>query len=301
MTASAQDLLDPFELVRLQNYALMARGAVEGFLSGAHRSRFHGFGTEFLQYRNYVPGEDLKYLDWKVYARRDRLYTKVYQEETNMNVYLVVDASASHDYAGTRAPCHKLRYACMTAASLAYLAMRQGDNVGLYAYNTSVREVVEPGRRSGHLHRLLHALTRLSPEGDADHDQVLRAVLHHMRSRGIVVFISDMLEAEETLPPLLRQLRFAHCDIIGIQVLDPDELDLPQERVTRFIDAEASREEIVTHAPAIRAQYTQQMDAYLEQLQRNLMDARVDYVRLLTNESLGLSLSRYLHRRGAIR
>ena len=299
--AATKDLLDPAELVRLDNYALMAKAAVEGFLSGMHRSLFHGFGTEFLQYRNYVPGEDLKYLDWKVYARRDRLYTKVYQEETNMNVYLLVDASASHDYAGTRAPCDKLRYACMTAAALAYLASRQGDNVALYAYNDHVREVVEPGHRAGHLQRVFHALTRLRAEGRADHEQVLNAVLHHMRNRGVVVFLSDMLEAEETLPPLLRQLRFAHCDALGMQVLDPDELDLPQPRATRYLDAEAEGREIITHAPAVRANYAREMNAYLERLRTGLASARVDYLRLLTHDSLGHSLARYLHKREALR
>ncbi|MCC5838492.1 MAG: DUF58 domain-containing protein [Opitutales bacterium] len=301
MTVSARELLQPSELVRLENYALMAKAAVEGFLSGLHRSLFHGTGTEFLQYRNYVPGEDLKYLDWKVYARRDRLYTKVFQEETTMNIYFIVDASGSHDYRGSRAACSKLTYACMTAAALAYLASRQGDNIALYAYNDQMREAVEPGHRTGHLSRILHALTRLKPIGPAAHDKVLRAVVPQMHQRGIVVFISDMLEAEETLPPLLRQLRFAHCDTIALQILDPDELDLPHERAVRYLDAEMPEAEVTTHAPAIRADYKLGMDAFLETLANNLKGAQVDYLRLLTNESLGTSLARYLHKREALR
>jgi len=291
-----QEYLDPAYLSSLDNLSLMARTAVEGFLSGMHRSVYHGFGTEFLQYRNYVPGEDLKYLDWKVYARRDTLMTKVYQEETSMNVYFVVDASASHRYRGERAACSKLHYASMVAASLAYLATRQGDNIALFAYQDHVVEALEPGRRNGQLNRFLQALTRLTADGRADHRGHLNKILHHMRNRGLVIYISDMLEAEDELPEALKTLRLHHCDCLAVQVLDPDEQDLPHAFPARYQDAE-SGEELTTFAGGIREDYQSQMSEYQSLLKSRFRDAQVDYIQLSTTDNLGLALGRYLSHR----
>lgn len=299
MAVAYKELLDPAHLTRIENYALMARAAVEGFLSGMHRSVFHGFGTEFLQYRNYVPGEDLKYLDWKVYAKRDELVTKVYQEETSMNCYFVIDASASHHYQGERAACSKLRYACMIAASLAYLATRQGDNIALFAYQDSIVEALEPGHRSGQLHRFLQALTRLKPEGPANHERLLQSITHHMRNRGLVVYLSDMLEAEEMLPRMLQSLRFQHCDCLALQILDPDELDLPHAYPVRYIDSETGKE-VTTFAETVREGYEQSMAKFMEDLKSGFRRAQVEYTPLLTTDHLGHALSQYLHSRESI-
>lgn len=295
-TASTQTFLDPSYLNQLQNYALMARVAVEGFLSGMHRSSFHGFGTEFLQYRNYTPGEDLKYLDWKVLAKSDRLYTKVYREETNMNCYIVLDCSGSTDYQGQQAPVSKFRYSGMIAACIAYLAAKQGDNVGLYAYNNQLREAVEPGLRSGQLNRCLQALSRLTPQGQANHEKLLTAFTQQFNRRGIVIFISDMLESEEVLPPLLKRFRFARNDCLAVQVLDPDELSLPQPQVTRFIDSE-SNQEIVTFPEAARQNYQKAMDRFQTDLKRNLTRSQVPTLHLKTSDSIGRTLARYLNQR----
>lgn len=299
MAVAYKDLLDPAHLTRIENYALMAKAAVEGFLSGMHRSVFHGFGTEFLQYRNYVPGEDLKYLDWKVYAKRDELVTKVYQEETSMNVYFVIDASASHHYQGERAACSKLRYANMIAASLAYLATRQGDNIALFAYQDSIVEAIEPGHRNGQLHRFLQALTRLQPTGGANHEKLLQSITHHMRSRGLVVYLSDMLEAEQTLPRMLQNLRFQHCDCLALHILDPDERDLPHGYPIRYIDSETN-EEVTTFADSVRGDYQQAMNQFLDELKTGFRRAQVDYMPLLTTDHLGHALGQYLHHRESI-
>ncbi len=296
MAVAYKDLLDPAHLSGMGNYALMAKAAVEGFLSGMHRSVFHGSGTEFLQYRNYVPGEDLKYLDWKVYAKRDELVTKVFEEETSMNVYFVVDASASHAYQGERAACSKLKYMNMIAASLAYLATRQGDNISLFAYQEHLAEALEPGHRSGQLHRFLQALTRLEATGKADHEKMLKGVTHHMRSRGLVIYLSDMLEAEDTLPRLLRTLRHQHCDCLAIQVLDPDEKDLPHGYPIRYVDAESGAE-VTTFAGSIREDYQSGMDAFLESLKNGYRQSQVDYLPLVTTDHLGRALGSYLNKR----
>lgn len=296
MPTPVKDLLDPAHLSQIANMQLLARTAVEGFLSGMHRSVFHGFGTEFLQYRNYTPGEDLKYLDWKVLARSDKLYTKVYQEETNMNCTVLLDCSGSMDYAGERAPCTKFRYAAMIAACIAYLAGRQGDNVGLFAYSDELLEAVEPGHRSGQLSRVMHALSRLQPHGAAAHQRTLDNLTHPFKHRGIVILISDMLEAENELPRLLRNFRFRHCDVIALQVLDPDELDLPQPKVTRFHDMEAGKE-VVAWPQSVREQYQGKMDQFLADLKTGFFKSQVDYLQLSSTDSLGLALAQYLHHR----
>ncbi|MGE9296305.1 MAG: DUF58 domain-containing protein [Puniceicoccales bacterium] len=296
MPTPVKDLLDPAHLSQIANMQLLARTAVEGFLSGMHRSVFHGFGTEFLQYRNYSPGEDLKYLDCKVLARSDRIYSMVYQVETNMNGTLLLDCSGSMDYRGDRAPCTKFHYGAMIAACIAYLAGRQGDNVGLFAYSDELLEAVEPGHRSGQLSRVMHALSRLKPHGAAAHQRTLDNLTHPFKHRGIVVLISDMLEAEDELPPLLRNFRYRHCDVIALQVLDPDELDLPQPQVTRFKDIEAGRE-VIAWPESVRHDYTQRMNQFLDALRTGFFKNQVDYLQLQTTDSLGLALAQYLHHR----
>jgi len=293
MAESARDLLDPSTLARIENYGLLARVAVNGFVSGMHRSLSHGFGTEFLHYRNYSPGEDLKYVDWKVYARNERLYTKVFEEETNMNLYLLVDLSASMDFQGTRAMCSKSHYAKMLAACLAHLAIRQGDHVGLIAYGDDLFDVIEPSARGGHLDRILRSLQRIRPAGASDHLRPIHFLERHLRSRGLVVVISDMLESEDVLPAELKRLRTARSDCIALQVLDPDELDLPRTAAARMIDAESSAARM-TSPEAVSERYNHRMAAWTAELQTRMRRAGVDHCILNTRDSIGISLARYL-------
>lgn len=292
------ELLSPSTLARIDDYSLLARVVVEGFISGLHRSLFQGFGSEFFQYRPYVAGDDLKYVDWKVYSRRDRLQTKVFQEETNMNCCLVLDASASMDYRGERAECSKLRYACMAAACLAYLASRQGDRVGLYAYAEDLRTVVHPGRGGG-LRGVLAALGGLEPGGAADHRRALDFVSESVKRRGTVIWLSDFHGVEEEAGNLLKRFRFAHHEGIAFQVLDPDELDLPFGGTMRFVDSEHSGE-IVTAPEEIRAEYRQRVAEFTETIRLSCLREQVDYLFMRSDENLGNLLAAYLHRRESL-
>lgn len=294
------DLLSPEALVRIDNYSLLARVAVEGFLSGLHRSLYQGFGSEFFQYRNYVPGDDPKYIDWKVYGRRNRFYTKVFQEETNLNCTLVMDCSASLDYQGQRSVCSKLRYAAMVAACLTYLARRQGDSVGFCAYAEDVKVWLPPARHHDGAHRVFRELQRLRPEGVADHRKALHFVADTLTRRGLVVLISDFHDLEDGLDPLMRRLRSAHHDGIAFQVLDRDELDLPFKRTVRFVDCE-DEQELTTAPDLIRAGYERAMNGFLEQVRGVCLSQQVDYLLVPTSENLGNLLAAYLHRREAIR
>jgi len=292
----SSDLLDPGYLSSISNYALMARVAVEGYLSGLHRSRFQGFGSEFLQYRAYTPGEDLRMIDWKVYARRERLQTKVFQEETNMTCNIVLDASASMDYSGSRAVCSKFDFARMVAAALAYLALRQGDQVGLYIFNSTLVDAVAPGQRGNRQAAVFHALSRARPRETGNPEAAIEYVGHHLRGRGLLVFISDMLEAESSLPGLLARIRIRHHDTLALQVLDPDELAFPESEAARFVDLE-SGEECVTSPKAVAADYNRSMMKSQERLRRAFADSRIDHHLFSSRNSLGHLLAAYLHRR----
>ncbi len=299
MATALVDLLSPATLSRIENYALLAKVAVEGYMSGLHRSFSHGQGSEFLQYRSYAPGDDLKYVDWKVFSRSDKFYTKVFQEETNMNCYLVLDASASMDYQGERGVCTKWRYAAMVAACLAYLASRQGDNVGLCIYNDNLVEMIEARQRQGQLQRILTALARHKPKNRAEHGYSWNYLTGRLRNRGMVMFVSDFLEAEETLPPILKRIRFARHECVGIQVLDPDERDLPFDQSTEFIDPEDGRR-ILTNPEKVRRHYMEKMDDFQERLSVSMARAHVEFLPLNSSDSLARSLSAYLHKREAL-
>ena len=198
------ELLDPAHLSRIEDFSLLAKVVVDGAMPGIHRSLRQGRGTEFFQYRPYDPGEDLKVVDWKVYAKREELVAKTFQEDTNFNLFLVLDTSASMGYQGEAASCTKLHYASMLAACFAYLAYRQGDRVGLFAYGQEVKQWIRP--KSGHAHfgRVVNALAQLQAGGVNKHEAMWDQLVGNMPGRSTVVFLSDFLEAEDILPERLR-------------------------------------------------------------------------------------------------
>lgn len=296
---SLTEILSPATLAQIDNYLLMARVVVEGFMAGMHRSVYHGAGSEFLQYRTYSPGDDLKYVDWKVLARQDRFYTKVYQEETNLNCAIIVDGSASMNYHGAHAPCSKFHYATMVAACLAYLATTQGDNVGLFCYSDTVQCAVPPRRRTGHLEYILTELARIQPAGQADHAQFLPTIAESLRRRGVVVLVSDFLGAENDVPSQLKRFRYTGHDCLAIQILDPDERDLPFSATCRFIDSE-SGDQVVTSPPQVKTEYQRAMEQFLDTMRQGCLDAQVDYLLHNTTDNLGEMLAAYLNHRRSV-
>jgi uncharacterized protein (DUF58 family) len=293
---SKTDLLDPFALSRIEDFNLLGRMVAEGVYGGLHKSIHHGRGTEFFQYRNYSPGEDLKFVDWKVFARSNNLYSKTFEEETNTTCYLVLDTSASMSYKGSRSPCHKLRYASMAAAALGYLANRQGDAVGLFAYGEEINEWIEPRTGQDHLQAVYQALNRLKPEGQSRHKKGWSTLLNRLPGRGIVLFFSDMLEAESELPELLKFGQSVRYDSLALQVLDPDELDLPYSEALEF-SAMEERKFIPTYPEAIRQNYQQRMDEFCKNLHESLAGVGSQHMQISTNQSLGEALGFFLHHR----
>ena len=287
--------LDPSVIARLGSMELKARTVVEGFLSGLHRSPYKGFSVEFAEYRQYLPGDDLSTLDWKVYARSDRHYVKKFEEETNLECHLLLDVSASMAYRGAAA-MSKMEYGAVLAASLAYLMNRQRDATGLIAFDEKIVFRTVASARRGHLHTLLVGLERLQAGTRSDVGRPLHQLAEALARRSLVVLISDLLDDPEPIVKGLRHLRFRGNDVIVFQVLDPNELTFPFLGSTRFRDVE-SADEITAEPSSIRAAYLRELTTLRQRYDRDLRGAGIDYVQLDTAQPLDFALLAYLSAR----
>jgi uncharacterized protein (DUF58 family) len=285
--STSRDLrfLDPAVIARLGTMELKARTVVEGFLSGLHRSPYKGFSVEFAEYRQYLPGDDLSTLDWKVYARSDRHYVKKYEEETNVECHLLVDVSA--------AAMSKLEYGSVLAASLAFLMNKQRDATGLIAFDDRIAFRMPAGARSGHLHALLLALERLQPGSKSALGRPLHQLAEALTRRSLVVLISDLLDEPEPAIKGLRHLRSRGSDVVVFQVLDPNELTFPFQGASRFRDLETA-EEVTAEPSSIRASYLRELAGMTLQYDRELRGFGIDYVQLDTSQPLDFALLAYL-------
>ena len=287
------ELLDPAHLSRIEDFSLLAKVVVDGAMPGIHRSLRQGRGTEFFQYRPYDPGEDLKVVDWKVYAKREELVAKTFQEDTNFNLFLVLDTSASMGYKGEVSSCTKLHYASMLAACFAYLAYRQGDRVGLFAYGQEVEQWIRP--KSGHAHfgRIVNALSRLQAGGVNKHEAMWDQLVGNMPGRSTVVFLSDFLESENILPERLRFALSSRYEALCLQVLDREEEKLPSGDALRFVEMEGTRE-VSTSPEVIRDEFSNRMNEFKDTLERNLSSVSAEFESLYTDQDLGHALRRFL-------
>jgi uncharacterized protein (DUF58 family) len=294
---TARDLrfLDPAVIARLGTMELKARTVVEGFLSGLHRSPYKGFSVEFAEYRQYLPGDDLSTLDWKVYARTDRHYVKKFEEETNLECHVLLDLSASMGYRGS-APMSKLEYGSVLAASLAFLMNRQRDATGLIAFADRIVFRLPASARPGHLHTLLLALERFQPGERSDVGRPLHQLAEAMTKRSLVVLISDLLDDPEPVVKGLRHLKFRGSDVVVFQLLDPHELTFPFRGASRFRDVETGAE-VTADAGSVRAAYLRELAGLTLRYDRELRGAGIDYVQLDTSQPLDFALLSYLSAR----
>jgi uncharacterized protein (DUF58 family) len=290
--------LDPAVLARLGTLELKARTVVEGFLTGLHRSPYKGFSVEFAEYRQYMPGDDLSTIDWKVYARSDRFYVKKFEEETNLDCYLLLDISASMGYGAKGIT--KIRYASMLAASLAYLMNRQRDAVGLTTFDDSIVSMLPPSARPGHLRSILLTLDRMTLGHKTDVSKPLHLLADGISKRGMVVLISDLLDDPASVVDGLRHFRFRGTDVIVFHVMDPDELTFPFERASRFRDLERG-DELMAVPSVVREDYMNALNSALEVYKRELGTGGIDYRLLNTSEPLEFALMSYLSTRGRAR
>jgi uncharacterized protein (DUF58 family) len=284
-------LLSPATLARLGSLDLKARTVVEGFLTGLHRSPFKGFSVEFAEYRQYLPGDDLATLDWKVYARSDRHVIKKFEEETNLECHILLDVSASMTYGS--AGVTKRQYASILAAALAYLMNRQRDAVGLIAFDDKILKMLPPSARAGQLTSLLVTLERLPVGSQTNVAKPLKDLAEAIRKRGLVVLISDLLDEPDRVLEGLKHFRYRGTEVIVFQTLDPAELRFPFEHAARFRDTETSAE-VLAVPGAVREQYLEAINNLQERYRRELRLAGIDYVMLDTSIPLESALMSYL-------
>ena len=286
------DLLDPLEVSALGGLELVAEGVVEGFLSGLHRSPFRGFSVEFAEHRPYQPGDELRYLDWKVVGRRDRLYVKQYVEETNLRATLVLDVSRSMAWSGD--PEHRLSkfdYAVRLAAALGLVLIRQRDATGLIGFDDEVRCAIAPRARPGQWHLLLRALGDLAPGGGTAAEQALSRVTGLLRRRGLVVFISDLLVERDLVLLALRYLRHRGHQVVVFHLMDPAELDLTAAGQARFVDPE-TQEGVVASPRDLRRDYRATVERVVAAWRRELRSGGIAYHHVSTATPFGHALRR---------
>jgi uncharacterized protein (DUF58 family) len=289
-----RQFLDPAVIARLGTLDLKARTIVEGFLSGLHRSPFKGFSVEFAEYRQYIHGDDLSTIDWKVFARSDRYYVKKFEEETNLDCHLLIDVSGSMAYRSQG--MSKFEYAACLAASLGYLMNRQRDGVGLMAFDDRIVSALPASTRPGHVRNLLVELSRLSPGRPTNVAKPLRQLAEALTRRGMVVLISDLLDEPDAVVRGLKLFHHRGSDVLVFHVLDPDEIDFPFDRATRFEDLETN-EEVMAVPGMVRAHYLKQMQALIGRYRRELGGAGIDYQLVNTKQPLEMALLAYLSTR----
>lgn len=288
---------DPDGLARLGNLELVARQIVEGFLTGRHRSPYHGFSVEYLDHRPYVPGDELRALDWKILARTDKYHVKLFEDETNLRATLVLDCSKSMTFR-SRA-LSKLQWGSYFAAACAYLLLRQNDAVGVVLFDRAVRTYLPPSAKPTQFRRLLELLEPEPATLDTAIGAVLHTVAERLHHRGLVIIISDLLDDCSSIADGLYHLRHAGHEVLVCQTLDPAELTFPYERVTEFTDAEGSGR-LLANAKTLRGDYLARLQAFRETIQTACFERAITY--MLADTSMGYDelLATFLDKRSRL-
>ncbi|MEQ8312487.1 MAG: DUF58 domain-containing protein [Gammaproteobacteria bacterium] len=288
------NFLDPTVLAGLSNLELRARVVVEGFLSGLHKSPNRGFSVEFNDYRHYQRGDDMRHVDWKLYARSDKFYIKQYEDETNVRCMIVLDTSASMDY--TSGGVSKLNYGVTLASALAYFIMRQRDAVGLITFDEDIREYLPARCRQPHLMHILRTLSRVESGQKTNAVKPLSDLAATLTKKSMVILITDMLDDEERVINTLQNLRGMGNDVITFQIMDDAELNFPFSEASEFIDME-NNETYITSPVAIRKAYLENLNEFLGFCRKKCQSSGVDYTLLNTAKPLDEALSSYMSKR----
>ena len=288
---NGSNLLDSKVLARLAGLPMSARFPMEGSVSGHHKSPHRGSSVEFAEYRNYVPGDDIRRLDWRVFGRTDRFYLKEFEAETNLRCYFVLDCSGSMGF--SKDGESKLAFASRMIATLAYLILHEGDAAGLLCAADKVVAEIPPRRNPAHLKLLVDTLENAKPKGDTGLVRALHDLAEQIRRRAVVIIFSDLFCDLAPLMGSLQHLRFQKHDVAIFHLLDRAELTFQFDRPVRFVDME-SHLSLVTEPAGIRDEYLRQLGLYLEQIQSGAREFGVDYRRVVTSENLEQVLAKFL-------
>jgi uncharacterized protein (DUF58 family) len=295
MAENSRKYLDPSVLNSIAGLEFKARLIVEGFVSGMHRSPFHGFSVEFAEHREYVPGDDIRFVDWKVYGKSDRYYIKQYEEETNLRAWILLDCSESMEY-GSGA-MSKIEYGRHVAAALAYLITQQQDAVGLCLFDKELRSVLPPASSAGHLRVLIRQLELSKTGGKTSLQAAVQRAAEQLGRRSVVVLISDLLDASESVLSAVRLLRHNRHEVVVLHLLDHEERTFPFERMTRFEGLE-EMPIVMADPAALRKQYLLELETFTKAMRHGCLGSAADFVEIDTSTTLDVALSGYLASRG---
>ncbi|HLE31674.1 MAG TPA: DUF58 domain-containing protein [Bacteroidota bacterium] len=290
--------LQPEVVAQLANMELRARLVVEGFLTGLHKSPYHGFSVEFTEHRQYMPGDEIKHVDWKAYAKTDRFYIKQFEEETNLKSYIILDASGSMGY-GSEGCLKKYQYASYIAASLAYLMTEQRDAVGLTVYDESIRSSLPPKASRPALQQLLLELDKVTPGKKTGTAGVLHQVAEGIKRRGLVIVLSDLFDDPERVITAFKHFRHRGHEVIVMQILDPLERSFAFGGDAVFRDLE-TREELVTQPYHIQKAYRETLRDFIDRYKKECLNNNIDFVLLDTATPFDKALFEYLNKRKRI-
>jgi len=283
--------LDPKVLSKIERLDLKARYVVEGFIAGMHKSPYHGFSVEFAQHREYVPGDDLRHLDWKVFSRQDKYYIKQYEEETNFVCHILLDASESMLYGSTEVS--KLEYAKYVTASLAYLIAGQSDSVGVGVFDREIRSYIPRGMSEGHVRLIAEQLEKLEPEKKTGVGRILHQFAERIGRRGIVIIISDLFDDVDEILGGLQHLRFLGHEVILFHILDPTELTFPFDGLVKFEGLE-EYPDLLCQPRMLKESYLQELDKFTKALEIGCATQNSEYVLMNTETTLDVALTSYL-------
>lgn len=297
MTTETKSYLQPEVLSKIGDLEFRARHVVEGFVSGMHRSPYHGFSVEFAQHKEYVPGDDIRHLDWRVFGRTNRFYIKQFEEETNLRTHILLDCSSSmrypeHDVDTGRMT--KFEYAATLAASLGYLLTQQQDAVGLITFDHEVRSDLPPLTSQAHLKSMIAQIDHVRLEKPTESRALFTQLAGKLHRRSLVIVISDLLADPKDVIPGLERIRFANHEVVVMHVLDHDEREFPFQDNTLFEGLEAPELQLLVDPQSLRSGYLEAMNAFITKIRSACTNSRIDYVGLSTKDALDVALRSYL-------
>ncbi len=295
MPTDYRKYLDPEIVSKLKGMEMRARMVVEGFITGLHKSPYHGFSVEFAEHRQYMPGDSIRDIDWKVYAKSDRYFIKQYEEETNLKAYLLLDCSASMAYSsGDRIT--KLDYAGLLCGALSYMMLRQRDAVGLVTFDEKMRQYIPPRSKSGHMHILLNEIANQKPSETTNVASTLHEMADRMKRRGLVVILSDLLDDADKIISGLKHFRYNRHEVIIFHILDPRERDFAFPREAVFKDMETG-EEMTTLPYQIKKDFARQVQAFSDEIGKACRQSNIDYYPIDTSMPFDKALYAFLAKR----
>ncbi len=293
-TLSKRKYLNPQVLARLDNISLIARLVVEGYIIGLHKSPYHGFSVEFAEHRPYMPGDEIKHIDWKIYAKTDRYYIKQFEEETNLRSYILLDISGSMGY--TSGSITKLDYGSYLAAALSYLMLKQQDAVSLILFDKTINTYLPPLAKQSHLNQVLKALEKTQPGTETKIAPILHEFAEKIKKRGLIILISDLLDDPPAVLKALKHFRHKGHEVVLFHLFDRQELSFDFARQTQFVDME-NGSSLITEPWHIQETYQQTVKKFIDHYKFGCRKHNMDYTFLTTDKSLDIAITEYLHKR----